>query len=247
MSTFFSLRKLLEIAIVVVASLSAMPVLASTTSLFNTIEQRTDSLNDLPQWQRVLSKIGREQASYYACAQDVRQCGSRAVRAWLEMIEKLRGADQAEQLHVANRFINQWHYRTDSKNYGTSDYWASPNEFFKRSGDCEDYAIAKYVTLRLMGYSADQLRMVVVNDLRRDVPHAVLAAYVDGRIFILDNLTNQVRAQSKVAEYVPYYSVNEKARWTHAAAPASSEVASATDIEAAPSSALDGESLVSRS
>ena len=120
-------------------------------------------------------------------------------------------------------------YRTDSYNYKQSDYWASPAEFFSRSGDCEDYAIAKYVTLRQMGFSAEQLRLVVVKDLNQNLAHAVLAAYVDGDVFILDNVNGKVRSQAVVTEYAPYYSVNEQARWAHAA-PAAAKVASAAGL-----------------
>ena len=144
------------------------------------------------------------------------------------MIREHRGASQIDQLKTVNGFINQWRYRTDSYNYKTSDYWASPAEFFSRSGDCEDYAIAKYVTLRQMGFGADQLRLVVVKDLNQNIAHAVLAAYVDGDVYILDNINSKVRSQAEVTEYAPYYSVNEQARWAHAAAPAN--VASAAGL-----------------
>jgi predicted transglutaminase-like cysteine proteinase len=52
-----------------------------------------------------------------------------------------------------NRFLNDWRYKPDDQNYGQRDYWATPLEFLRRSGDCEDYAIAKYVTLRELGFA----------------------------------------------------------------------------------------------
>ncbi len=88
--------------------------------------------------------------------------------------------------------------------------------------------ITKYVTLRQMGFGTDQLRIAVVKDLSRDLAHAVLAVYVDGDVFILDNANGKVRPQAEVNEYAPYYSVNEQARWAHAAAPA--RVASAASL-----------------
>lgn len=241
------MNTILKVAAIAAVFVSASPAIAKTTSLFNTIEYRTDSLDALPQWQQALSKIGREQTGHRACAENANHCDSRAVQAWQTMIKQQRGAKQIDQLHRANNFINQWHYRADDKNYGKSDYWASPSEFFKRSGDCEDYAIAKYVTLRQMGFSADQLRLVVVNDIRRNLAHAVLAAYVDNDVYILDNLNNQVRAQSNVVEYAPYYSVNEQARWAHAAAPNASEVASVSSADAPAGGRLTAKSLFSKS
>lgn len=227
MNSFAAIDKLAKAAILAIAALGtafAAPAQAGTPPLFNTLEYRTDDLAALPQWQRTLGRIAEEQATYA-------QSPSKAVKAWQAMIRDKRGRSQFDQLHAVNGFVNQWRYRADSYNYKTSDYWASPAEFFSRSGDCEDYAIAKYVSLRQMGFSADQLRLVVVKDLNQNLAHAVLAAYVDGDVYILDNVNNQVRPQAAVTEYAPYYSVNEEARWAHAAMPAASaKIASAADL-----------------
>lgn len=142
---------------------------------------------------------------------------------------------------------NQWHYRADDGNYGKSDCWVSPSEFFKRFGGCEDYAIAKYVTLRQMGFHVDQPRLVVANDARRHFAHAVLAAYIDSEFYIFDNPNNKVRAQSSVGEYAPYYSVNEQARWPHAASPNASGGASVPGTEAPAGGRPTAKSLFSRS
>ena len=194
---------------------------AQTPALLNTIEYRTNNLDALPKWKTALSKIAQERKTYAVSS-------SKAVRAWQAMIRDNRRARQIDQLKTVNNFINQWRYRADKQNYQTNDYWASPAEFFNRSGDCEDYAIAKYVTLRQLGFLAEQLRLVVVKDLSQNQAHAVLAAYVDGEVYILDNINRRVRAQVEVTEYAPYYSVNEQARWAHAAVPA--KVASAAGL-----------------
>ena len=212
-------------AILAVAAIAAFaaPAAAGTPALFNTIEYRTNDHDPLPQWKKAMTKIAKEKATYATSS-------SKAVRAWQAMIRKNKSARQIDQLHAVNGFINQWRYRADSYNYSQSDYWASPAEFFQRSGDCEDYAIAKYVTLRQMGFGAEQLRLVVVKDLNQNLAHAVLAAYVGGDVFILDNITSNIRAQADVTEYVPYYSVNEQARWAHAPA---AQVAPAAKIASA--------------
>jgi predicted transglutaminase-like cysteine proteinase len=225
-----TLLKVAVLAAATVAAFTAGPAAAGSPALLNTVEYRTDNLDALPQWQKAMSKIAAEQNAYAACAKNQSSCASKAVKAWQAMIADNKGDRQIDQLETANNFINQWKYRTDNRNYGKSDYWASPAEFFSRSGDCEDYAIAKYVTLRQMGFSADQLRLVVVKELKRGIAHAVLAAYVDGEVFILDNLSNKVRPQESVTEYAPYYSVNEQARWAHAATKAPAKVASAAGL-----------------
>src|SRR3546814_5921012 len=62
----------------------------------------------------------------------------------------------------------------------------------KRSGDCEDYAIAKFFVLRDLGYTGEQLRIVILMDRIRRVGHAVLAVYALGDILILDSLTDLI-------------------------------------------------------
>lgn len=220
--------KVAFVALTAIGATLAAPAAAETPALFNTIEYRTNDLDALPKWKTAMHKIAKEQEAYAACAGHARGCTSKAVKSWQTMIEKNKKARQIDQLRTVNRFVNQWRYRSDQYNYNKSDYWASPAEFFSRSGDCEDYAITKYVTLRQMGFDAEQLRMVVVKDLKRDLAHAVLAVYVAGDVFILDNVTSTVRSQADVTEYAPYYSVNEQARWAHAAAPA--RVASAAGL-----------------
>ena len=135
--------------------------------------------------------------------------------AWQALVKSLRGAPERDQILAVNRFVNKWRYKTDAQNFGQSDYWATPIEFLRRSGDCEDYAITKYVTLRQLGVPADRMRMVVVQDVLRDIAHAVLAVKTSDGVVILDNLTNAVLPQERVSQYVPYYSVNEAARWAH--------------------------------
>lgn len=241
------MRTLLKVAVIAASCLAASTANAGPQLLFDTIEHRTNSLDALPQWQRTLSRIQLEQNGYRACSESASLCSSPGVSKWQTMVAQQQGERQIDQLHAVNRFINKWRYRADQQNYGRSDYWASPAEFFSRSGDCEDYAIAKYVTLRQLGFSADQLRLVVVKDIERDLAHAVLAAYVDGNVLILDNLTNRVMPQASVTKYSPYYSINEEARWAHAAAPSSTNVASAANLEPPAQGPVTSKSLFPRS
>jgi len=43
------------------------------------------------------------------------------------------------------------------------------------AGDCEDYAIVKYVVLRELGITADDPHLIVVQDKKRETGHAVVA------------------------------------------------------------------------
>ena len=188
---------------------------ATTPQLFGTAEFRVDSLAALPQWQHVLRQIARERPIYRACAEAAETCPTRSAIAWQAMLRSEVGRPPFEQIQAVNQFLNQWQYKTDEQNYGQRDYWATPLEFLRRSGDCEDYAIAKYVSLRQLGFDAENLRLVVLRDIVRDLPHAVLAVYLDGDVYVLDNLTTAVLPQEQISQYVPYYSINETTRWAH--------------------------------
>ncbi len=209
------------------AMVIALPATAAAApSLFGTAEFRAPSLQALPKWQKTLRRIERERSTYEACSQAAEACPSPGAAAWQAMLRSQAGRPKMAQLRAVNAFLNDWQYKTDDRNYGRSDYWATPLEFLRRSGDCEDYAIAKYVSLRQLGFSADQLRIVVLQDVKRNLAHAVLAVYLNDQVYVLDNVTRAVLTQEELPHYVPYYSINETTRWAHAA-PADRAVASA--------------------
>ena len=131
-----------------------------------------------------------------------------------------RGLAPAAQLRAVNDFYNQRiAFDTDAKVWGRVDYWASPLELLdKDEGDCEDYAIAKYFTLRLLGMPAASLRLVYVR-ARLDEgvvqPHVVLAYLPQGggEALILDNLLDAVTPISLRADLSPVFSFNSDALW----------------------------------
>lgn len=125
----------------------------------------------------------------------------------------LRQTDR--HLPSVNHHVNKVSYIEDSANYEQQDYWAAPREFFGKGGDCEDYAITKYLLLRELGIDPDSMRIVVVMDAQRDTAHAVLAVYLPDDILVLDNLSRSIARHQYVSNYIPIYSVNEKHAWLH--------------------------------
>ncbi|HRZ78172.1 MAG TPA: transglutaminase-like cysteine peptidase, partial [Bacteroidales bacterium] len=86
---------------------------------------------------------------------------------------------------------------SDAELYGVADYWATPTEFIARgAGDCEDFAIAKYATLKAMGMDVAKLRITYVKSLTLDQAHMVLAYYPtpDAEPLILDNLNRLIKS-----------------------------------------------------
>lgn len=191
----------------------AAPTAPATPTIFGAPETDAESHEALPQWRRVLRSLYMEEQLYAGCAHG--DCPSRAVGEWVTLLAKLAGEPRAEQLRAVNFFVNRSPYRSDHAAYGRRDHWATPLEFFRKSGDCEDYAIAKYVSLRRLGLPAADLRMVVLQDTSRDIAHAVLIARQGDTWLVLDNLSDRVERPERLPHYIPYYSVNETARWTH--------------------------------
>lgn len=97
----------------------------------------------------------------------------------------------------------------------TADYWATPLEFMRSSGDCEDFSIAKFMALRQLGMRNEDLRIVVLTDQIRRTIHAALAVYVPGEILILESLSNIIFSHRSYGHYIPHFSLNETGVWEH--------------------------------
>lgn len=180
---------------------------AKPIRLFGTVEFR-GPLKGLPSWLGAMERNRQH---------PVFEPGSKlnASTTWEDFKVRAEKLSPMEQLNMVNRFWNKWPYRLDPEVYGKQDYWAAPYEFRKKSGDCEDYSIVKYYTLRALGWPADEMRIVVLMETIRNVAHAVLVVYLDGDAYVLDNLSNNVLSHSRYKSYAPQFSVNENYRWAH--------------------------------
>jgi len=134
---------------------------------------------------------------------------------WARFLDTLRQANPERQIASVNEFINATDFVEDRENWGMKDYWSAPGEFFANGGDCEDYVISKYLSLRRLGFRADDLRLLVLIDRNRRLAHAVLVVQLDGRTLVLDNLYDRVLSWSELPHYRPLYSLNEQAVWLH--------------------------------
>lgn len=111
------------------------------------------------------------------------------------LLNRLRRAPLSEQLHRINRYFNAFRFRSDRKQWGREDYWASPVEFIGRfAGDCEDYAIGKYFALRWLGLARESMQVSYVHNSARNQYHVVLQVKVgDGaEAVILDSVNPYV-------------------------------------------------------
>ena len=142
------------------------------------------------------------------------------VTAWRRMLEESRGLPVDQQLNAVNTFFNRRIlYELDPVVWGQNDYWATPLEFMGRAaGDCEDYSIAKYMSLLMLGVPNEKLRMIYVRARTagaKTEAHMVLGYYEDptGEPVILDNLVSSVRPASRRPDLSPVFSFNNQGLW----------------------------------
>lgn len=149
-------------------------------------------------------------------------------QAW-RRIEKGAGKKlEPALLGYVNREVNlAVAYRSDKAAHGTPDHWATPREIAARGiGDCEDFALAKMWVLAALGVPPERMQLVVLEDKRRGLYHAVLAVHLDDGAYILDNVTSRLKRDVAVRGYHPLYSFAADGAYIHgfktprAAAPA---------------------------
>jgi predicted transglutaminase-like cysteine proteinase len=140
-------------------------------------------------WLDVERTLDDERVQLALCDGDRERCASPAALRLLTIVDAARAREGRAQLGEVNRAINlAIRPMSDLAQYGRIDVWSSPLVTFANgAGDCEDYAIAKLVTLRLAGISADDLRILVMRDTLSGDDHAVAAARLNGHWLTLDN------------------------------------------------------------
>jgi predicted transglutaminase-like cysteine proteinase len=184
---------------------------APALRLFGSSETINPDISPFPKWTGALARYAQEQPLEDApCTK-----GRCELQEWKAFVLSLRGQDRLRQLQAVNAYANRIPYRSDFDRHGIADHWATPRESLGRSADCEDYAIVKYLSLRKLGWSASELRLVVLKHEQRNELHAVLVAYLDGTAYVLDNLIPDVREHAAIAYYRPIFSINETAWHYH--------------------------------
>jgi predicted transglutaminase-like cysteine proteinase len=187
-------------------------------------------------WRGVEADMAREQTVLDRCREDAGSCPSYAAQ-FLRLIEAVRSKAGRARLEEANRAVNAAiRYVSDYAQFGEADRWSAPLATFATAkGDCEDYAIAKYVALREAGFPEGELRLVLVRDRAVRQDHAVLAARLDDRWLILDNRRSELLADSDVSSFTPLFAINHRGVQLFAA-PYAKRPLLAGEAEAAPAS-----------
>lgn len=199
--------------LLILISFSAVASNNPAFALFGYKESPRSNLSLFPQWLSVLERQLKEMTPEGQC--DARIFNRCHMREWLAFLESIRHLNGDEQVKRVNGFANNKEYILDIENYGLSDYWATPKQFLQNSGDCEDYAIIKMMSLKLLGFDVNSMRVVVVQDTNQKIAHAVMSINRHNDILILDNQIEEIISHKNIYHYVPVYSLNENSWWMH--------------------------------
>ena len=145
------------------------------------------------------------------------------LRNWKQLMVLASAQDERRQIHMVNEFFNRnVLYGSDPALWDVPDHWATPLETLgKAAGDCEDYAIAKYTSLRKLGIPDSRLRIFYVHarlgalTSNAEEAHMVLGYYPseDAEPLILDNLITDIRVASRRNDLTPIFSFNSEGLW----------------------------------
>ena len=139
------------------------------------------------------------------------------VQQWQALIKTARHLPELEKLQKVNMFFNrQIEFADDIYVWNKKDYWATPLEFLGRgAGDCEDYSIAKYFTLKELGVSEKKLRITYVKALKLKQAHMVLTYFDTPRSvpLVLDNIISKIKPATQRKDLAPVYSFNGLGLW----------------------------------
>lgn len=142
------------------------------------------------------------------------------LKPWLGLMRSAAKLNDMEKLQQVNIFFNRIPNESDATHWNDADYWASPMELLaSNGGDCEDFALAKYFTLRELGVPDERLRLTYAKAYLRNTgqieSHMVLTYYSapGSEPLVLDNLTDAIQPASRRSDLTPSYSFNVAPLW----------------------------------
>lgn len=178
---------------------------ASAEDIFEAKGKLSAPMAALKPWQKMIKSF----------ATDMQRVPSENAQVWNEFMHSIEHDTPTSQILKVNLWFNAFPYKRDDYVYGKSDHWASPTEFLEYGGDCEDYTIIKYITLRLLGLPAESMKIAMVYDVFSGTDHALLLVKHNGESYVLDNRENLTIPTNYTARYKPHYVFNEEQFWTY--------------------------------
>lgn len=144
------------------------------------------------------------------------QSAKNRLLAWQELMQHKDHQNDLELLNTVNSFFNTMAFVDDIDHWQQKDYWATPVEFLaSNGGDCEDFSLAKYFTLKKMGIAESKLSLTYVTSLTLKQAHMVVTYYESpgAEPLVLDNLVKEIKPASQRSDLLPVYSFNGTGLW----------------------------------
>ncbi|NRG16411.1 transglutaminase-like cysteine peptidase [Rhizobiales bacterium] len=210
--------------------------------VFGSVAVPFGSLPSKKDWQAVFPQVKR--ATFVDCASSA-NCNDRSLDL-AKTVHSAKIMPFSQKLALINVAVNHAvHYVPDNLNYRKLDHWAKPDETLNAGrGDCEDYAILKMAALSAAGIPLNSMSIVVLQDTRRSLFHAVLAVSTNQGHYILDNLHDSVMKDSELGDYMPLYSMSAERSWIHGIRQSGKTIAS---LSSAPADFSPGEGIAANS
>jgi predicted transglutaminase-like cysteine proteinase len=160
-------------------------------------------------WRALETALRADAEAIARCRADAEACSAPAARL-LSIVEAAQPRAGRSRFSSVNAAVNAAvRYTSDYARHGVADHWSAPLETLAAGqGDCEDYAIAKFVALREAGVAAADLRLLLVRDLMSRQDHAVLAARQDGSWLVMDNRWDALMEPAALARFMPLFALD---------------------------------------
>ena len=202
----FVCRSLVLFAFILVVFLTpSLSMAANNNSILSSKPISRHNTSKLPRWEEILSLYVSE----------IHNTRHPNITKWQNFIQSIQGETKMRQMLEVNRWFKRFPYKQDNWVYNQNDCWATPAQFLTLGGDCEDYAIIKYVTLRKLGFPTKDLKISMVYNVYSGTDHAFLVVKHQGTEFILDNREKVTVSRYMKKRYKPHYAFNEKHVWTY--------------------------------
>lgn len=137
------------------------------------------------------------------------EVAAQRLKNWNSVMKNALHQDELIKVRNINAYFNQFRYRKDKYNWKEVEYWASFFEFVgKGRGDCDDYALAKYYSLRKLGVPAHRLRLITGKFYKYG--HLTLGYYKNPKDpYLLDNNKRYLGKLNKTYQFKPETYFNE--------------------------------------
>jgi predicted transglutaminase-like cysteine proteinase len=204
----------LQAATFIDGSLPAVPQDAATESIQQAppiFRMETESVAGevAAKWRAVEADIDDEQQVLARCR--TQEACPAAAQDLLDIVAEGAGRSGLARVGLINRAVDlAIASASDEAQWGVADHWSPPFETLQtHRGDCEDYAIVKYLALLEAGLSRDDVKIVIVRNLLPREDHAVVAARVDGTWLILDNRRLALVRDTEMVRSIPRFVLDE--------------------------------------